>query len=160
MSDEYISDPLTFVYSSLVRPAIEPGSIKEASGKSYRFCQVGATTITAGYACVYVAASPDTGDYDITATLDSGLAEGCFAGIAMAAAAPYEYAWVMRDGLYHTCTVNGAVALGNGVIIDANGAIDGSFDAAVDTGLLSIAGIAFEVTTAAATGVSIWVKAL
>ena len=151
------SDGLTFVYSSSDRPPIETGQVDIVSGKEYRFVQNGATTATAGYPAIYVAATPDSGDYDITADLSEGLAEGCFAGMVMAELGPYEYGWLMKDGLYHTCTLGAAVTLGDAVCIST---VDGAFVAATDTSLLAICGVAFEAATQAATGVSVFVKGL
>ena len=160
MNDGMISDGLTFVYSSLVTPPIDTGTVERVGGKEYRFVQNAATALTAGYPCVYMATNPDAADWDVTATLDQGVAEGAFAGLALAAVGAYEYTWILKDGLYHTCTLLGAVTAGNGVIVDADGASDGGFETAVDTGLLPLAGVAFESVTGAATGVSVWVKDL
>jgi len=159
MNDGMINDGFTFVYSSLVSPDISPGTVARAAGKEYRFVQNGATTATAAYPCVYVSNSPDTGDYDITADVSNGIALGAFAGVLMAGLGPYEYGWVMRDGMYHTCTLDAAVTAGNGVVVDT-GSTDGSFSPAASAGLVALAGIVLEGVTAAATGVSVWIKGL
>lgn len=161
MNDEMIKDGIDFVYSSLVRPPIDPGTVARLDGKEYRFVQNAATALTAGYPCVYMATNPDAADWDVTATLDEGIAEGCFAGVALAAVAAYEYSWILKDGLYHTCTLLGGHIQGDCVIVDADGTSDGGFEAATDNGLLNIAGVVFGATdTEAATGVAIWIKGL
>ena len=161
MSDGHVVDVLTFMYGS-DNEAVPPGTVMEVAGKQYRFVQNGATaTATSGYPLVYVATNPYDGDWDVTATLDGGVAEGAFAGVAIADMAVNEYGWILKDGVYDTCTVNaaGVAAAGDCVIVDADGTADGTFDPAGENGLLAICGIALAAITTDANG-PIWIKGL
>ena len=158
MSDEHIIDILTFMYAT-DNEAVVPGTVMEVAGKKYRFVQNGASdTATSGYPLCYVGTDFQAGDWDVTADLSDSVADGVFAGVAIADMAVSEYGWILIDGIYETCTMNAAVTVGNAVIADATA--DGGFDPADANGLIAIAGVAIEVAADTATGVAIWIKGL
>lgn len=160
MSDGTVRDVLTFYHVS-TNEAVVPGTVIEEAGKKYRYVQNGATvTATSGYPLVYVGTEFAVGDWDVSADLTAGVAEGVFAGVAMADMAVNEYGWILIDGIYDTCTVNAAgVTAGNAVVCDADGGTDGTFDVAGADDLMVVCGIAIEAITTDANG-PIWIKGL
>ena len=150
----YTIDDFTTTYST---PIIQPGTLIRSEGREYRFVENQATdTATAGYPCVYMHSDPHDNDFQISADLSDGYTN-CFAGIAMTDIASSEYGWVMRNGVYETCTISGAHTVGNQAVLSS---ADGGFAAYTAGDLEKPCGVIMTAGTTHATGVSIWIDAL
>ena len=152
----YVVDNFTTVYST---PIMAPGTIVESAGFEYRFVQNGNTcTGTVGYPAVLVG----TDGYDITVDLAAAAtnASALFVGIVMGTMATAEYGWVLKSGVYGTCSVADTVTNIGGLVVLAD--TDGTFRAATAGDLLNKVpcGYVAEPTAAAATGVNIYIDAL
>ena len=147
----YVVDDFTTVYSTAI---MAPGTVVESEGFEYRFIQNGDTdTATAGTPLILESTSEWKGCYDIS----DGLYYGGFLGVAMADMETGEYGFVMKEGVYNTCTALNAIALGAEICA---GNTDGGFRAATSAEVQAPAGVCLEAQTQAATGMSIYVKGL
>ena len=150
----YTIDDFTTTYST---PIIQPGTVIKSEGKQYRFVQNGNTnTATTGYPAVLVG----TDGWDVTVDLAAAAtnANALFVGVVMAEMATGEYGWLLRSGIYETCTAANTVTnIGAGVCV-AN--TDGQFRAATGGELQMVCGYVAEPVAAAATGVNIFIDAL
>ena len=148
----YAMDDITTVYST---PVHTVGQVVEVDGQEYRFVLNGDTaTATAGYP---VAPENYTDKkWKASADLSAGI-DGAVLGVVMADMATGEYGWVMREGVYETCTVGGAMTAGN--IVIAKGT-DATFRAASAADIVWGCGVTLEAATQAATGVAIYIKGI
>ena len=148
----YAMDDITTVYST---PVHTVGQVVEVDGQEYRFVLNGDTdTATAGYPV-----SPENytdKKWKACADLSDGL-DGALIGVVMADMATGEYGWVMREGVYETCTVGGAMTVGNNVVAKTT---DATFRAATAGDLVYNCGVTLEAATQAATGVAIYIKGI
>lgn len=148
----YVVDDFTTVYSSAI---IQPGTVIESEGYEYRFIQNGATDVaTAGTPLAALGTGDNKwiGCYD----LSDGVVGGGVLGVAMAEMATSEYGFVLKEGIYNTCTVQDAVGIGAGVCADA----DGGFRAATGAEVYPMVGVAYEAQTEAVTNGAIYVKGI
>lgn len=150
----YCIDDLTATYSS---PGVHTlGQCVMVDGEEYRFVVNGVTDAgTAGYPAVLLDASttaPWVCAYDVS----DGIDEGVFIGVCLTDVLTSEYHWVKRCGMYHTCTLDDAVAVGAEVVVGG----DGGFRAATDNEVIRPAGVALEAATEAGTGVSLWIEGI
>ena len=141
----YVVDDFTTVYDD---PIMAPGTVVEAEGYEYRFIQCGDTdTATAGTPLSMDATDSWKGCYD----LSDGSA---ILGVVMTTLETGEYGFVMRSGIYNTCTVQDAAALGGALVASA----DGGFRCATAGELLPTSGVSMEVVAQAATSVAVYVQ--
>ena len=148
----YVVDDFTTVYSTPVFPV---GQIVESEGYEYRFILNGDTdTATAG--CPVAPENFTDKKWKACYDLSDGL-DGAVLGIVMADLATGEYGWVMREGVYETCTVGGAMTVGNNVVAKTT---DATFRAATAGDLVYNCGVTLEAATQAATGVAIYIKGI
>ena len=146
----YVVDDFTAVYTTA---AHAPGTVVESEGYEYRFIQNGDTdTATAGNPLSMEDASTNkwVGCYDLSDGLD-----GVILGVPMADLATGEYGWVMKEGIYDTCSVGGAVTIGNELVAKTTDAV---FRAETAGDIVMVCGVALEAATAAATSISVWIK--
>lgn len=148
----YTVDAMTAVHTT---PQHEPGTLVTVDGFEYRYVK-NSDTGTATSGCP-VALENFTDEmwvcrYDLSTVID-----GAILGVPMADLATGEYGWLLRDGVYQTCSVGDAV--GEGCKVVAQGT-DGVFRAATAGELFYTCGVAMEAATQAGTGVAIWVKGL
>ena len=149
----YTIDDFTTTYST---PIIQPGTVIKSEGFEYRFIQNGDTdTATAGNPLILESTSEWVGCYDIS----DGLYYGACLGVAMADIATGEYGWVMRKGVYNTCTMHNSGAVGDEVVA---GNTDGGFRVVTAAEVQRPCGVMLEAqaVTTGGTGVSIWIDAL
>ena len=150
----YVVDDMTTVYSTAIHA---PGTCVSVDGSKYRFVLNGNTkTATAGYPAVLVG----TGGWDVSVDLAAAAtdANALFVGVVMAEMATAEYGWLLRNGIYDTCSMgNTATNIGAGVALSS---ADGTFRAATAGELQQVCGYVAEPVSAAATGVNIYIDAL
>ena len=152
----YTVDDMTTVYST---PVHEVGMCVVVDDSEYRFVQNGNTcTGTVGYPAVLV--GTDGWDVTVDIAAEATNANALFVGMVMGTMATAEYGWLLRSGIYDTCTVADTVTNIAAPVVLAD--TDGSFRAATAGDLLNkmLCGYVAEPTAAAATGVNIWIDAL
>ncbi len=145
----YVVDSFTGAYSTAL---LVPGTVVESEGFEYRFILCGDTdAVSAGMPLTLD--SPTAGEWKGCQDLSEG---GGLLGVAMTDLATGEYGFVMKCGVYNTCTVQDTCALDAALVADA----DGGFRAAVGGDVLWQAGVCLEVVASAATAVSVYINGI
>lgn len=161
MSDHIAIDQLTSTFSTAY---VQSGTVYQnpENGKEYRFVKNQATdAATVSHPVCYRHVDPHDNEWEITADITDCLVTDVpvgFAGVPETTIPAGEYGWILREGVYESCKVNGTVTAGDVVKVSTADGYFADRDGAGD----HTAGVAMEaVATSDSVGVTaIFIKGL